>query len=74
MQRQLGVTYTAAWRMANVDGNKQIAAGTNLAIDEALIGGVKRGAHDRGSAAKTIFVGALDLSYSPDDASLVVFH
>jgi hypothetical protein len=33
--------------------------GTNVEIDETLMGGVKRGKHNRGSAAKTVVVGAL---------------
>ena len=69
LQRQLGVTYKTAWRMAalirehmaDVDGERPIGGpGTNVEIDESLFGGVKRGKHNRGSAAKTIVVGALE--------------
>lgn len=69
LQRQLGVTYKTAWRMAalirehmaDVDGDKPIGGeGTNVEIDETLMGGVKRGKHNRGSAAKTVVVGALE--------------
>ena len=69
MQRQLGVTYKTAWRMASlirehmadVDGEAPIGGpGTNVEIDETLIGGVKKGVHNRGSAAKTVVVGALE--------------
>jgi len=69
LQRQLGVTYKTAWRMAklirehmaDVDGEAPIGGeGTNVEIDETLVGGVKRGTHNRGSAAKTVVVGALE--------------
>lgn len=59
LERQLGVTYKTAWRMAalirehmaDVDGEKQIGGiGTNVEIDETLHGGVKKGKHNRGSA------------------------
>ncbi len=69
LQRQLGVTYKTAWRMASlirehmadVDGERAIGGpGTNVEIDETLIGGVKKGKHNRGSAAKTVVVGALE--------------
>ncbi|TMM45342.1 IS1595 family transposase [Qipengyuania marisflavi] len=69
LQRQLGVTYKTAWRMAklirehmaDVDGERPIGGpGTNVEIDETLVGGVKRGKHNRGSAAKTVVVGALE--------------
>lgn len=69
LERQLGVTYKTAWRMAkhirehmaNVDGETPIGGeGTNVEIDETLVGGVKKGTHNRGSAAKTVLVGALE--------------
>ncbi len=69
LQRQLGVTYKTAWRMAglirehmaNVDGAKAIGGpGTAVEVDETLVGGVKRGKHMRGSAGKTVVVGALE--------------
>ena len=69
LQRQLGVTYKTAWRMADeirkhmalVDGDEQLGGkGTAVEVDETLIGGVKRGTHNRGSAAKTVLVGALE--------------
>jgi len=69
LQRQLGVTYKTAWRMAklirehmaDVDGETPVGGeGTNVEIDETLVGGVKRGTHNRGIAAKTIVVGALE--------------
>lgn len=69
LQRQLGVTYKTAWRMAalirehmaDVDGDRAIGGpGTNVEVDETLMGGVKKGTHNRGSAAKTVVVGALE--------------
>lgn len=69
LQRQLGVTYKTAWRMAalirehmaDVDGERPIGGpGTNVEIDETLMGGVKKGKHMRGSAGKTVVVGALE--------------
>lgn len=68
LERQLGVTYKTAWRMADeirkhmatVDADHMIGGiGTAVEVDETLIGGVKRGTHNRGSAAKTVVVGAL---------------
>lgn len=69
LQRQLGVTYKTAWRMAalirehmaTVDGERPIGGpGTNVEIDETLVGGRKKGKHMRGAAGKTIVVGALE--------------
>ena len=68
LQRQLGVTYKTAWRMAglirqhmaDVDGDAPIGGpDTHVEIDETLIGGVQRGTHNRGSAAKTVLIGAM---------------
>lgn len=69
LQRELGVTYKTAWRMAKmirehmaeVDGETPIGGpGTSVEIDETLVGGVKKGIHNRGSAAKAVVVGALE--------------
>lgn len=69
LERQLGVTYKTAWRMADeirkhmatVDGDRMIGGlGTHVEIDETLHGGVKKGTHNRGSHAKTVIVGALE--------------
>jgi transposase len=66
LQRQLGVTYKTAWRMAglirqhmaDVDGDDVLGGpDTHVEIDETLIGGVKKGTHNRGSAAKTVLIG-----------------
>jgi len=47
--------------MADVDGEAPIGGeGTNVEIDETLVGGVKRGTHNRGSAAKTVVIGVLE--------------
>lgn len=52
LQHQIGVTYKTAWRMAklirkhiaDLDGDIAIGGeGTNVEIDETLMGGVKRG-------------------------------
>ena len=67
LERQLGVTYKTAWRMAklirermaDVAGEKPIRGfNTAVEVDEALVGDVKRGKHMRGSAGKTVLVGA----------------
>ena len=69
LERQLGVTYKTAWRMgqlirqhiADVDGDSPIGGpDTYVEIDETLIGGVKKGSHNRGSAAKTVLIGAME--------------
>ena len=69
LQRQLGVTYKTAWRMAyeirkhmaQVDGEAPIGGvGTSVEIDETLVGGVKRGTHMRGAAGKTVVMGMLE--------------
>jgi transposase len=69
LERQLGVTYKTAWRMADeirkhmatVDGDHMIGGiGTHVEIDETLHGGVKKGTHNRGSHAKTVIVGAME--------------
>ena len=68
IQRLIGVTYKTAWRMghelrkhmAEVDGEAPIGGeGTAVEVDETLIGGVQKGTHMRGSAGKTVVVGAL---------------
>ena len=68
LQRQLGVTYKTAWRMASlirahmatVDGEKPLCGpGTAVEVDETLVGRVQRGKHMRGIAGKTVIVGAL---------------
>jgi hypothetical protein len=68
LQRQLGVTYKTAWRMAglirqhmaDVDGDDMFGGpGLHVEVDETLIGGVKKGTHNRGSAAKTVLIGAM---------------
>jgi len=47
--------------MAEVDGETPIGGpGTSVEVDETLVGGVKKGSHNRGSAAKTVVVGALE--------------
>jgi transposase len=69
LQRQLGVTYKTAWRMAtlirqhmaDVDGEEPIGGlGTAVEVDETLVGGVKKGKHMRGAAGKTVVMGMLE--------------
>ena len=68
LERQLGVTYKTAWRMAKlirehmamVDGEEAIGGpGTAVEVDETLVGGVKRGKHMRGAAGKVVIFGAM---------------
>ncbi len=69
LQRQLGVTYKTAWRMAtlirqhmaDVDGEDAIGGlGTVVEVDETLVGGVKKGKNMRGAAGKTVVVGMME--------------
>jgi len=64
LQRQLGVTYKAAWRMGHeirkhmdfVDGNPPLDGGVE--VDETFMGGETKGAY--GGRGKTILFGMLD--------------
>jgi len=66
LQRQLGVTYKCAWRIAHeirkhmsfVDGDS-ILSGT-VEIDETYFGGVREGKRGRGAEGKTIIFGMLE--------------
>ncbi|MEI6486538.1 MAG: IS1595 family transposase [Sphingomonadales bacterium] len=69
LQRQLGVTYKTAWRigheirlhMAAVDGDEPIGgAGTEVEIDETLIGGSVQGKGSGYKANKTPVVGMVE--------------
>ncbi|QUL38287.1 IS1595 family transposase [Erythrobacter sp. JK5] len=69
LQRQLGVTYKTAWRMADlirkhmadVDGDKPIGgAGTIVEADETYIGGEARGKGSGYKKNKTIVFGMLE--------------
>lgn len=69
LERQLGVTYKTAWRMADeirkhmaaVDGETPIGGiGTIVETDETLIGGAKKGLKYRGSFGKAIVVGMME--------------
>lgn len=63
LQRQLGVTYKTAWRMAKeirkhmgyVDGDEQLSG--VVEIDDTYIGGKKQGKRGRGAEGKTIVMG-----------------
>ncbi len=70
LQRQLGVTYKTAWRMADeirkhmadVDGDVVIGgAGKEVEIDETLVGGVMKGAGQGNYRAnKTVLLGMVE--------------
>lgn len=64
LERQLGVTYKCAWRMANkirtlFAQSKNTFSGT-VEVDETYIGGKARGKRGRGSENKTPVVGAVE--------------
>lgn len=66
LQRQLGVTYKAAWRMgheirkhmAAVDGDEPL--GGTVEVDETYIGGKTPGKRGRGAGGKTIVMGMME--------------
>lgn len=66
LQRQLGVTYKTAWRMAKeirkhmgkVDGDDQLSG--TVEIDETYIGGKRTGKRGRGAEGKTVVMGMLE--------------
>jgi transposase len=66
LERQLGVTYKTAWRMAkeirkhmgNVDGDDQLSG--TVEIDETYIGGKRAGKRGRGAEGKTVVMGMLE--------------
>ncbi len=69
LQRQLGVTYKTAWRMAAkirehmaaVDGEKPIGGeGKTVEIDETMVGGKRKGKRGRGAAGKTVVLGMME--------------
>lgn len=63
LQRSLGVTYKTAWRMghqirilmAKVDGFEMLKG--HVELDEAYVGGRRRGKRGRGASGKTIVMG-----------------
>ncbi len=65
LERQLGVTYKTAWRMADeirkhiaeVDGEWPLFG--QVEVDETVVGGVRKGKRGRGAAGKTIVFGML---------------
>ena len=68
LQRELGVTYKTAWRMAALmrehmaaaDGDAPIGGeGEIVQIDETFLGGVRKGIRGRGAPGKTIVLGIM---------------
>ncbi len=65
LQRQLGVTYKTAWRMAHeirkhmghVDGDDNLSG--HVEVDETMVGGKRPGKRGRGAAGKTVVFGML---------------
>ncbi len=69
LQRQLGVTYKTAWRMAAlirehmaaIDGDAPIGGeGEIVQIDETMIGGKRKGKRGRGAEGKTVVLGMME--------------
>ncbi len=66
LERQLGVTYKTAWRiadelrkhMANADDHGPLSG--HVEIDETYVGGKRRGKRGRGAAGKTVVFGMLE--------------
>lgn len=66
LERQLGVTYKTAWRMAH-ELRKHMASADNhdplsghVEIDETYIGGKRRGKRGRGAKGKTVVFGMVE--------------
>lgn len=63
LQRQLGVTYKTAWRIGHKireqmdKGEIKTLLSGHVEIDEAYVGGKRRGKRGRGAAGKTIVMG-----------------
>lgn len=69
LERQLGVTYKTAWRMARlirehmaeIDGDEPLGGeGKVVEVDETYVGGRKAGTGGRGAGGKTIVVGLVE--------------
>lgn len=68
LQRQLGVTYKCAWRMAHeirkymgkVDGDDNLSG--HVEVDETYIGGHRKGKRGRGATGKAVVLGMLERS------------
>jgi transposase len=64
LQRQLGVTYKCAWRMAKqirslMEQGDDLFTGT-VEVDETYVGGRKKGTAGRGAQGKTVVVGLVE--------------
>jgi transposase len=69
LQRQLGVTYKTAWRMADlirthmadVDGEAMIGGiGKAVEVDETMVGGYRKGKPGRSLEGKTVVLGMVE--------------
>jgi transposase-like protein len=66
LQRQLGLTYKTAWRMAHeirkymgqVDGDNGLSG--HVEADETFVGGRRKGIRGRGAAGKTVVFGMVE--------------
>lgn len=66
LERQLGVTYKCAWRMARqirllmTDGDGPLGGNEIVELDETYVGGKAKGKRGRGAAKKTPVFGAVE--------------
>ena len=65
LERQLGVTYKTAWRIANrirllLADNNQSQLSEIVEIDETYVGGARHGKRGRGAEAKTPVIGVVE--------------
>lgn len=69
VQRETGVTYKTAWRMckmirehmAEIDGEDMLGGeGTQVEVDETMVGGYRPGKRGRGAAGKTVVFGMIE--------------
>ena len=76
LERQLGVTYKTAWRMARlirehmaeIDGDEPLGGeGSVVEVDETYVGGKSKGIRGRGSKGKTVVLGMVQ----PNDDAVI---